>query len=572
MNKTHNINEIKDQQVRLLYQQSPFLLVSIIGLVFIVYLFFQNRVDDARLMWWTAGVLGLSVIRLTLIKQFNKRESDIDLMPWAYAFTFSALLSGMSWGILPLLILNPEQSDALILVSILLTGMCTGGLVPLSVFTPAFFVFATTTLLPLAYTLFLQPEASSSLISFMLILYLISLSGFSIVIHKNIIDSIRLRFENKGLIETVQRQKYIAEKESEDKSRFIASTSHDLRQPLQALNLYLDALQLKLKDDEAGQLLDKAKNASQALGGLFNALMDMSRLDAGMINLDIKIHNLEDIVTSLLIELRPQIENKHMSLHTNLQVALVNTDSILLTRMLRNLIINSMNHNDECDILVSIDIKDSEVKISIKDTGKGISRLELDNIFSEFYQLNNPERDRNKGLGLGLSIVKKLAQLLDIPLSVESELNQGTCFTLTLPLVDQVEVSSISEHHDIDLTGQFIMLVDDDEMVRDALKVLFKMWDCEFLLAHSEEALLAQIKAEQYPAPDVLITDYRLRDDKNGAQLIAAIRDYYKIEIPAIIITGDTLSQLNLTSCDILHKPIQSQKLQHILSQVSPNE
>lgn len=153
--------------------------------------------------------------------------------------------------------------------------------------------------------------------------------------------------------------------------------------------------------------------------------------------------------------------------------------------MIRNLLVNAINHNKNCSINISTTLTDGLVRLDIKDTGKGIEQAELGHIFSELYQLNNPERDRSKGLGLGLAIVKRLSELLDISIEVTSELQQGSCFSLILTINDgdACPLELTDKSAEIDLTGIFVIVIDDEAVVRDALKSLLRNWGCEVLLA-----------------------------------------------------------------------------------------
>jgi CheY-like chemotaxis protein/anti-sigma regulatory factor (Ser/Thr protein kinase) len=349
----------------------------------------------------------------------------------------------------------------------------------------------------------------------------------------------------------------------------LAATSHDLRQPLYALDLYLGALRTELRNSNQFELLDKVQISSKTLADLLNALMDVSKLDSGGVKINAEYFDLMDVLLAICIEYEQQAKDKGIEIKASLGEALVSTDPILLGRILRNLICNAINHNENCRLIVSTSLSNGKVKVDIIDSGKGISVIELNNIFSEFYQLNNPERDRNKGLGLGLAIVKRLADLLSIDIEVESEVDKGTRFSLTLALaIDKRKISRlkiIDSVDNIDLAGLFIIVIDDEKTVRDATKKLLRNWGCEVLSVSSQLELMTTLSQDNYPTPDLVISDYRLADKKNGLVAVRAVYDYFMVEIPALIVTGDSskkiVSEITASKYALLLKPVSSQTL-----------
>lgn len=559
---------IQLEQAKALYKQSLILFGTILLLIFIVMSFFRGHEYYNLLIIWAFVVFVLTVARVVLVKAFHRQISIDNPRRWLNAFAGSAFLSGVTWGVMLINVLQPSLNSEILVISFILTGMVAGSLVPLSCYIPAFAAFAIPTLVPFSLYLLAQPDQATNLSGMLVILYLVALMGFSLMVNRNIIDSIHLRFANVDLLNDLQIQKELAEKANIDKSRFLAATSHDLRQPLHALDLYLDALQLQLEKPSDTELLDKASASSQALSELLNALMDISRLDSGAVQINAKIFSLTTLLSTIYSEYEQQAKDKGIIIQSHLDDVVVNTDPILLGRMVRNLIANAVNHNKNCVIEVSTRLDNDSMQFIIKDSGQGIATTELDNIFSEFYQLNNPERDRTKGLGLGLAIVKRLSLLLDIPVSVKSELGKGSEFSLHIPVAtdELVELEISDELEVVDLAGLFIMVIDDESAVRDAVKSLLRAWGCEVLLASSQAELIETVMQDNYPIPDLIISDYRLRDNKTGVEAIVAIREYFKEEsLSALIITGDSSSAIALEvaakNCHLLLKPVNSQKL-----------
>ena len=567
--------KIKLEQAKILYQQSPILLVGVLTTVAMVLFLFKDRIDDSYLLWWAGSVVILNIARLYLVSRFWRTEKIFSPHFWLNLFAVTALFSGVSWAIL-LQVLNSNSDQELLQLSFILTGMAAASLVTLSSYLPAYIMFIVPLALSFVVKLLTIQTADYSSIVYLVIVFLMAMLGFSILVNINTWDSIKLRLKNISLLEDVHIQKELAEKASNDKSRFLAATSHDLRQPLYALDLYLGALQAELHYPKQFELLDKVKLSSGTLSELLNALMDVSKLDSGGVLPHKKDFDLKNLVAEVCAEFEQQAKDKGIELQTDLENAYVHTDNILLGRMLRNLISNAVNHNENCQLIVSMNRSKSLIRIDIKDTGKGISNSELDNIFSEFYQLHNPERDRNKGIGLGLAIVKRLSGLLEIPIEVDSELGAGTCFSLIIPqakashaIAGSSEVEAISN---MELAGLFIIVIDDEKTVVDAARALLRSWGCEVLVVSSQVELITTLEQDNYPVPDLVISDYRLRDNLTSLDAIQAVQKHFKSDIPAIIVTGDSSekirSEIAASNHTFLLKPINSQTLRKEIGQL----
>jgi signal transduction histidine kinase len=563
------VKKIRAEQAKILYQQSPIVLLATLLLVMLVISFFKSRLDQGFLMPWALWIVILTSARAYLIASYHKQEKIESPENWLKLYAVTTFLSGISWGILLLQVLNPVSGNEVLLLSFILTGMIAGSLLPLSCYLPAYFLFSIPMLTPFAINMFSIEGVEFSSTGFLVLTFLVSMLGFSTLVNRNILDSIKLRISNIDLLEDLQTQKQLADIANSEKSRFLAATSHDLRQPLYALDLYLGALRTELQDSKQFELLDKVQISSKTLADLLNALMDVSKLDSGGVEVNPEYFDLMDVLLAICIEYEQQAKDKDIQIKAFLDEALVNTDPILLGRILRNLISNAINHNENCSLIISTTLSNGKVTIDISDTGKGVCVSELNNIFSEFYQLNNPERDRNKGLGLGLAIVKRLVDLLGVAIEVESEVDKGTKFSLILTLaIDKRKIPRlklIDSVDNIDLAGLFIIVIDDERTVRDATKTLLRNWGCEVLSVSSQSELMTTLSEDDYPTPDLVISDYRLQDNKNGLDAVRAVYDYFMVEIPALIVTGDSseeiVSEINASKYTLLLKPVSSQTL-----------
>ena len=559
---------VHHEQIRALYQQSPYVFLGIVFTMAVVTVFFWGIVEQTILLAWLLSNVGLTIARVILVKSFHRLKPEGEqLVKWGLVFAATATLSGMIWGSIALLFLSPSDIEGVLLIAIVLTGMTAGSLVPLSSFMPAYYGFCVPALIPFSVIMLNQETGVLVLIGYLVLAFIVVNLGYSFVVNRNLASFIRLRFENLGLLEDLKLQKNIAEKSNTEKSRFLAATSHDLRQPLHAMDLYLGALKKLLTEEEQIQLLEKSQQSSAALTGLLTALMDVSRLDAGNVVIDRGVVDISLLMKTISDEYQEQANKRGIIFELQAPELLVDSDPLMLGRLLRNLVNNAFHHSGGSRILLRADKQGEQVLVSVCDDGIGIAEQQQSKVFSEFYQLNNPERDRSKGLGLGLAIVKRLTGLLQHDLQLESAPGEGCCFTISLPLADETAVEDpvdiIQEQRDV--SGLFIILVDDEADIRDALRCLLLQWGCELLVADSLQTLQHELSTHQYPTPDILLCDYRLRENQTGLDVVDAMRKYFNTKIPALIISGDTDRKIGEKvigkGCEILHKPVPSDVL-----------
>lgn len=565
--------KIKQEQIRALFGQSIFLFIAILFIMFVIMYFFWNRVDRHVLLSWFFLNLVLTIARGFFVTLFrhNKPEGE-SIFVWARIFAFTTFLSGVIWGSISFLFLDPNDITGVALIAVILTGMTSGSLMLLSSYVPAYLSFACAVLLQFTYVAVIQSVEVISLLGYLTFSFLLFNAGYSFMVNRNMADSLRLRFENLDLLKGLEKKNEEMEKANKDKSRFLSATSHDLRQPLHAMDLYLGALRSVLNTEEQRELLAKSQASSKALSQLLNALMDVSRLDAGTVTIEKQNVNLKSLLDEIYHSMQPHAESLHITLQIKNSDITVYSDPILLGRIIRNFITNAVKHS--CGNYVRVEAEETKgaILLKISDDGKGIANTEIENIFSEFYQLSNPERDRTKGLGLGLAIVKRIAFQLEHKISVFSELNRGSTFSILLPVVNEAEILQIEKvtNETFDLSGIFAIIIEDETGVRDAMRLLLRSWDCEVLVGDSLAAINNALEQADYPMPDVIISDYRLRENKTGLDAIISLRKKLNKNIPAIVITGDTAKDIakNIVKehCELVYKPVNAEKLKEVIA------
>jgi len=365
-------------------------------------------------------------------------------------------------------------------------------------------------------------------------------------------------------------KKDMAERANSAKSRFFAAASHDLRQPLHALSLFVAALKARNLPAEAQVLIDNIEASTGAMELLFNALLDISRLDAGTI----EAHPVHFSLQKMLAELDKQFSalaaEKQLRLRFRPCDVTLYSDPLLIERILANLIANAIRYTDDGGLLVACRRRGRMIRLSVFDTGRGIPADQLESVFQEFVQLHNPARDRSKGLGLGLAIVSRLGRLLGHRIDVNSRPQHGSCFSIDVPRGDAMLIQSALPAAQLGPVPRdaLVVLVDDESAILRGMAELFDNWHIDLVTAHSANEALQWLDTIGR-VPDVIVTDYRLPDDTDGIEVIARLRQKYDREIPAILVTGDTapdtILRISRAGFPLLHKPLRPAKLRALL-------
>ena len=359
------------------------------------------------------------------------------------------------------------------------------------------------------------------------------------------------------------------------KSRFLAAASHDLRQPLHALNLFVAQLRTEADQFERNRVIAQIDAAVTAMDDLFNALLDISKLDAGVLAPDVTDLPLAQMLKRIQRTFAPVAREKGLRLRVVPSNAWVRSDFILLERILLNLVSNAIRYTDRGGVTVGCRRRGRLLRIEVWDSGIGIPEDQRKNVFGEFYQLADPERSRRGGLGLGLAIVDRLCRLLDHGLEVTSTLGRGSRFSVSLPLAAALPQSiehAIAHKAITDpVRGKVILVIDNDALVLDAMHGLLRSWGCCVVTAESDTSLLASLAAADL-RPDLIISDFRLSNGKTGIEMIGRLRIAFGAPIPAFLITGDIaperLREARAMGLHLLHKPVGPMALRAMLNQL----
>jgi len=388
-------------------------------------------------------------------------------------------------------------------------------------------------------------------------------------------DQAVIALENVRMFDEIQDKSRQLELANTYKSRFLAAASHDLRQPLHALNLFVGQLQPETDPVERKRLVTRVDAAIQAMNELFNALLDVSRLDAGVLEPNLTSFPIEQLLMRVESTFAETAREKGLRLRVVPSGAWARSDFILLERILFNLVSNAVRYTTRGGIVVGCRRNGESLHLEVYDSGPGIPEDQQQHIFREFYQVSPPEQDRRGGLGLGLAIVERLGQLLDHPVDVISRPGKGSRFAVSVPRVRErhgpAEAPTSPATIADPARGKLVVVIDDDALVLDSMCGTLRGWGCQVVAAESDTAALLRLRALGQ-VPDAIISDYRLAGGQTGIQAIERLCGALDVAVPAFLVSGDTapdrLREASAHGYHLLHKPVPPMALRAMLNRV----
>lgn len=383
--------------------------------------------------------------------------------------------------------------------------------------------------------------------------------------------------ELQRALDDMRRARDAAEAADRAKSSFLAVASHDLRQPAHALGLYVAALRSEQMTAAQNELTERMSDSVTALDTMFNALLDISRMDARAVVAEVCSLDLESMLHRVAGDFSNEAAAKRLRFSVRVSKAArslrARSDPMLLERIIRNLLGNAVRYTQAGGVLLTCRLRGGDWRVEVWDTGPGIRTDHHERIFDEFFQVDRPERDRSGGLGLGLSIVRRLAQLLGHPLTLSSTVGRGSCFALTLPTTTEPARKPEPVLQIGSLQGLGVGIIDDDPEVRASMAVLLGRWGCNVLVAETAEDLIERAGARVRQMVQVLVVDLQLRRGRNGIEAIAAVTRARGAPCPTLIVSGaaepERLAQLQMSGFEWLTKPVAAARLRSWLIQAA---
>jgi two-component system, sensor histidine kinase len=509
--------------------------------------------------------------RLVLIKAYEWARPPVeDWRRWAFWTIATAIVGGSCWGVGAVFLMDPGRPQYQFMVLLTCAGLAAGSITAFGTYLPSYCCNLFTIMVPSSIWSALQGDALHWTYAILSVLWMAVIVVLANSFSELLVDSLKLQFINLDLATDLLRQKELAETANVAKSRFLASASHDLRQPVHALGMFVGALSDRALDGDSRRLVSQIPNSVGTLDSLFGATLDISRLDAGVIESRPRAFAVQPLLERICREEMPEAKRKGIALRLVPCSLAVQTDPLLLERVLRNLVSNAVRYTDKGRVLIGCR-RGERLRVEIWDTGCGIPADQQDLIFQEFFQIGNPERDRARGLGLGLAIVQRLTRILDIPIELKSELDNGSVFKLSIPLSQGgiVVAEPPRESSPVAPRALFILVIDDEVAIQEAMSTLLKGWGHSVVTAGSCREMLDRAVGFT-AAPDLIVSDYRLRDAENGIATIERLRSEFNNDIPAILITGDTapdrIRDAMASDCLLMHKPVSNSRLREAIN------
>lgn len=557
----------------LAYTESALLMVAFMALVV------WQTVGWQTLLTWCAGVLLLQgAIQWASYLYRHKKHSTLAARQWGWIYAGIVALSGIAWGAGSFLLHVADNPLMQAFIAVCLAGRGTASMLAHAYFPPALYTFAVPIFVSLTWRYVTFGETANVATGLMWLVFLGYVLLFGHRQARVIIDSIVVRHENEQLVEELRRKnaaeeraRVRAEEANLAKSRFFAAANHDLRQPLHSLGLFATTLRNALTDREQRELVDHILHGIESLDSLFEDLLDISRLDAGQVRVKSEHFRAEAVLERLRTAYGATAASKGLRLRIRPSSVALRSDQQLLFRVLSNLVANAIRYTQSGGVLVALRRRSDAVSVEVWDTGIGIPPEQHERIFEEFFQLHNPERDRRHGLGLGLATVRRVVQLLGYSLTLRSTPGKGSVFALRVPIGEAArmgDAETTTEHVVPDLLrNKLIVVVDDEASVRVGMTSLLQSWGCRCVAGADGDEVLRAIGGE---TPDFIIADLRLRENRSGIDVIRACRAALGVEIPAVLISGDTaterLIEVSVAGLTMLHKPLKAVRLRAFLN------
>ena len=567
---------IRAAQIDALFRAAPLGVgaAAVASVVLLAILRRLGSVDVGIGSAWSLFIVACALGQIALGRGYWRSRALSDhWRKWALWFAVISFAEGMAWGWAPVGLPTGDRFEVQLVVVIVTAAVAEGAIVAFGTYLPAFYALFIPATLPYALVSAVSSNPVERLTSLLMLVFIAAFGALGYTTNRSFKQIVGLRIRTQAMALDLQQQKEIAERErkiaeeaNRAKSSFLAAASHDLRQPVHALGMFVGALRGVPMAPEGRRIIEQIEASTAAMDGLFSALLDISKLDAGVVIVERRAFPIGPVLERLCQDHREEAKAKGVSLVWKRCRAIVWTDPVLIERVLRNLVSNALRYTDRGRIVIGARRRGGAVAVQVIDTGRGIPPDEQKRVFQEYYQLGNPHRDSTKGLGLGLAIVRRLTSLLDCGLTLGSEPGRGSCFEVTIPLAESQ--SPVAEPEPTIASAAaakgLVVVIDDEPAILDATGSLLTGWGYDVVACGGGGEAISRLSA--CPArPALILCDYRLREGENGIAVINRIRAEYSEMIPAILITGDTapdrLTETKASGLLLMHKPVPNGKL-----------
>lgn len=552
------------EQAQLLFDRAGSSAVSVFALVVMFSFIMAFVIGPYKAGVWFIIASAMIAVTIAQPRLFTPPGiTSANTQTYLLVHTVISGITGAVWGIGAAWMADPDVLISVYTGVVMVLTITLGGISPQSAFRRSYVALATMTMLPFAaWILFAVP-------------WPVNANGIGVVVAYAFFMAVSARVEigtrdliaakrNIELTDELRRQRDAVQKANEEKTRFLAATSHDLAQPLHAQGFYLSALRAKTQDADALALIDKVSESWRSLGQLLDGLVEINRLDAGAVVPNLAAIDLRSHTERVIQGFEGMASQKNIKLSVKGADVSVTADAALLSRVIGNLLSNAIKFTPEGgQVSVYWSVGGMKAQLTVDDTGGGIPPEALNSVFDEYVQLGNPERNREKGLGLGLSIVRRLTDLMGVTATLTSTPGQGTQAILEIPLAAEAaeltaDVEKLVSEDRQRISSLKVLIVDDEEAIRLSMSEVLTSWGCEVYCTDGRDDVI-EFLDRMDATPDVIIADHRLGSHTDGSYVIEKVRGELNDVVPAILMTGDsglTLSNEEGEATQLLFKPI----------------
>jgi len=581
-------SELLPDAVRSLYAQGGVALFgNLLGAVVLAAVFAPVAPAPNLLAWGVlfATLWGLRVWTLRGYRRLDDAEAARQAPLWQRRWTGGAIGSGALWGLAGWLFYGAGGAFHQTTLLLIVYSYCIGAIPSMASQYFHFLLFISSCFLPVIARVALHGDPDALKRAGVLGLCYLMTALVGRAYRRSFDQAIELKVRTERLAAQLQQEKAIAEEArraaeaaNRAKTQFFSAASHDLRQPLHAMGLFAEALRDRIRgDEEVTHLVNSINSSVDALEGLFGELLDITKIDTGGVEPQPEHFALRELFQRLRLQYEPTAFEKGLALRFHGEAQTVYADPVLVDRVVRNLLSNAIRYTADGGVLVSARRRGEQVRVQVWDTGIGIAPAEQQRVYDEFYQVHGGpplQAGQSKGLGLGLSIVQRLARLMDAPLALASVPGRGSVFTVTLPLgraprARAPEAARGKPRLGLTLDGRRILVVEDEPAVREGLRVLLRGWGAQVEAFDSLAAVEAWTRRAP-PAPALVIVDYRLPEGRTGVEALALLRERFGTPLPAILVTGSTMTgheeESERHDFHLLIKPVAPNKLRAMIA------
>jgi signal transduction histidine kinase/CheY-like chemotaxis protein len=510
---------------------------------------------------WCVAHYILAAIRYADIRAYQRGDysSEEILQAWFRKFVLYTSLAGGLWGLCAYFIYTINQPSVLIFSVIMMLSMATGALLALTAHFPAYLGFILPIFSGLCLSLYFSNFSYSNILALLVFPYCGAIISFGKNLSHQTIQSITNELQVQDLLVQTSAAKDSIERATLEKNRLLALISHDLSQPIFTISLLTQSLQNTQDLINMKVQAKRLQTSVEGLQSLFSAFVEFAAIEDGRTPTNFSHFQIHNILHNIENDFRPLAEAKGLTFFVDDCKHTVRSDSLLLGRVLRNIVGNAIKYTAVGEVRIRAERNEASLTIHVLDSGVGIAKRHLDEIFCEYTQLNNANKELDNGLGLGLTVVKQLCLILDHPYNLVSTPGTGTDFSVEIPLINEIDSSTNVAEDEADFKDIHVLIIEDDESVRIALCILLQQWGCQTSSGENLNTALS-VSAEIKRPLDIVLCDYDLGDDMNGLQCIEQLRLSIDPQLPAILISGrqteKTQLQAQRSGISFLTKPL----------------